>query len=992
MSFRRVGLVMAATSPPDLDVPIIGRQREIALLWESVETATRGRLAVALLTGEPGIGKTRLLDAIATRALSAGASVLRGAAFDTEGMPPYLPFLEALGEHIRGTSPSDLRTQTGPLASVLSTILPELPTRLGTLPASYSLPPEQARLRLYEAVATFIAAIADRQPLVLLLDDLQWADPASLDLLRYLARRQRVGQICIVGAYRSGEVAHRQEFERTLAELERLRVLRTVMVGPLMSDDVATMVTLALEPPIDAAISQALYAQSEGNPFFVEELVREWRATGVVVRRDGRWVMTTTEANPAGVSSPSSITRVIQQRLGRLPSEVRTLLRTAAIIGRTFEASLLAKIIGAQPDEVELLLRDVVDAQLLRISGSDTFTFSHDKIRECLSDEVTAAQRRRLHGFVGHALDNQSEPVDAQRLADLTYHFTRSGDRERGAIYARRAAEHALRASAAVEAMTHYQTALRLIEPNDPTRGDFLLGLGEAAVLASAEPQAVVAFEGAEVWFRDRNDTVRAAQAAHLRGLAWWRQEDIARSRTALEAALTLLESGSHPALVPLLVDLGTLLAVSAHQHAAGIAHVQSAMRLAQGLVDPRLLALANRALGNLLVRGNDLASGIPLLEQALALASAADDYVEAAECCACLAPAFFWQGTIERSGAIALQRLAFAEAGHDRYQLRHVYTWLAVCSAIRGHVSEADRRLKQAQAAIEGLESREPSAYLQFTRGAMALMLGDYAAAETHLGNAMTVLRTIGPHALVWYLGFFGMLQALQGKMTAARLCLEELERLLDELPEATMAPGEPVACAAQIALFLGDQPRLERIVPKLAVYRGQFRDLLIDRLLGEIEIRRGNLASAAEYLRAAEATARRESLVWELARTLEAQADLARAEGGDNADQRVRALLEEALALVLQLGNHQEAERLRDRLGVPVALRQLSQLPLGLSPREAEVLRLVASGRSNRAIADELSLSAKTIENHLTSAYGKLGVDNRAAATAFAIRHGLA
>jgi DNA-binding CsgD family transcriptional regulator len=443
---------------------------------------------------------------------------------------------------------------------------------------------------------------------------------------------------------------------------------------------------------------------------------------------------------------------------------------------------------------------------------------------------------------------------------------------------------------------------------------------------------------------------------------------------------------------VPLLVDLGTLLTVSAHQHETGIAHVQSAMRLALELADPRLLARANRALGNLLVRGNDLASGIPLLEHALALASAADDSVEAAECCACLAPAFFWQGAIERSGAIALQRLAFAEASHDRYQLRHVYTWLAACNAIRGHLSEADRRLNQAQAAIDGLESREPWAYLQFSRGAMALVHGDYVAAETHLGDAMAVLREIGPHALVWYLGFFGILQAVQGKTTAARLCLEELQTLLDELPEVTTVPGEPVACAAQIALFLGDQPRLERMAPKLAVYRGQFRDLLIDRLLGEIETRRGNLASAAAHLHAAEVLARRENIVWELARTLEAQANLARAEGGDAAEQRVRELLEEAMEMVLQLGNQQEADRLRGRLGGPVSPRQPAQLPAGLSPREAEVLRLVASGRSNRAIADALSLSAKTIENHLTNAYGKLGVDNRAAATAFAIRHGLA
>jgi DNA-binding CsgD family transcriptional regulator len=637
-------------------------------------------------------------------------------------------------------------------------------------------------------------------------------------------------------------------------------------------------------------------------------------------------------------------------------------------------------------------LRDMVDAQLLRVTASDAFAFSHDKIRECLSDEVTATQRRRLHGFVGHALEKQPEPVDAQRLADLAFHFTRSGDNARGATYARRAAEHALRASAAEEATTHFQTALCLIEPSDPTRGDLLLGLGEAAMLAGAESEAVVAFECAEGWFRDRHDPERAAQAAHQRGLAWWRQEEIAQARMAFETAQTLHGDGADPAHVDLLVDLGTLLAVSAHQHATGVAHVQNAVRLAQDLADDRLLARTTRALGNLLVRGNQLTSGVSLLEHALALARAAGDSMEADECCACLAPAYFWQGAIERSRAITLQRLAFAQASQDRYQLRHVYTWLAACHAIAGDLMEAERRLNQAQAIIERLESPEPWAYLQFSRGAMAVMVGDYAAAETHLGEAIKLLRAIGPHALIWYLGFFGVLQALQGKTAEARRCLEELETLLDRLPETTMAPGEPVACATQIALFLSDQPRLECLASKLPLYRGQFHDLLIDRLLGEIETRRGNLGSAAEHLRAAEALARRENLGWELARTLEAQADLARAQGSNDEDQRERALLDEALTLIQHWGNQHEADRLRGRLGVPVLLGQSSLLPAGLTPREVEVLRLVAAGQSNRAIAEELSLSAKTIENHLTNAYSKLGVDNRAAATAFAVRHGLA
>lgn len=149
---------MIASVPGNPEPLLVGRQREFASLWRQFEAAAEGRAGVVLAAGEPGIGKTRLLEVLAARATRAGATVLRGGASEAEGMPPYLPFVEALGQHIRRASPDELQAQAGPLASVLATILPELTLRLGELPASYPLPPEQARLRLYEAASTFLAA------------------------------------------------------------------------------------------------------------------------------------------------------------------------------------------------------------------------------------------------------------------------------------------------------------------------------------------------------------------------------------------------------------------------------------------------------------------------------------------------------------------------------------------------------------------------------------------------------------------------------------------------------------------------------------------------------------------------------------------------------------------------------------------------------------------------------------------------------------------
>jgi DNA-binding CsgD family transcriptional regulator/tetratricopeptide (TPR) repeat protein len=967
--------------------PLVGRGRERLLLDRLFEAVGGGQTHIALVAGEPGIGKTRLLDAAAGHAAAAGVPVLRGGAFDAEGMPPYLPFLEAIGQHIRSASPDTLRAQTGALAPILTTILPDLAIRLGETSPGYPLAPEQARVRLYEAVGAFLAAVAAPHALLVILDDLQWADPASLDLLCYIARRQPTARLLILGAYRAGEVVDRPAFERALAELNRMRMLDTIAVGPLSEAEVATIASESLGGPVDATLGHLLIEQSEGNPFFVEELLRGWLETGTLIRRDGRWHLDA----PGATSLPPGITGAVRQRLSRLESAVVELLRAAAIIGRTFEVALLAEVAGHDVEVVEERLRTAARAQLIRPDGDEAFTFSHDKIRECLYDDVTSVRRRRLHGFIGRALEERADAAGKSLLAELAFHFTRSGDRMRGAMYAERAAAQALGAFAPEEALAHYRTALALIDADSSRRGDLLLGLGDTSLLAGMEREAVTAFATAQTWFERRGEPMTAGRAAHRLGQTWWRQEAIPQARAAFEVALRLLESDPGPDLVRVMVDLGSLLGVSQHEIAAGIVYGRQALALAQEQQDKRLLAVASRTLGNLMVRNNDLAAGISLMERALALA-ATDDPAEAAECCACLATAYFWQGAVRRSGEVTGQRLEFARRCHDPYQLRHVYTWLAVVAAMRGNTDECERLLDGAEREIERLASPEPRAYLTFCRGGFAYSRGDYPAAEMLLHEAARLFRALGPGALVWYLGMLAVIQALLGKADEMHASLDELDALLMAVPEGTISEATPLSYMTAAALLVRDMGRLADYYPRLVAFAGQFHDALIDRLLGEIETLHGKWEAATTHLAEAEATARREGLRWELARTLEAQGILRLARGGRGSVASTGDLLNRSRALYQRLGNETEARRLAERLRMISGPPPRPEFPAGLSAREAEVLRLVATGMSNRTVAQALFLSEKTVINHLTTIYGKIGVDNRAAATAFAVRHGLA
>ena len=266
----------------------------------------------------------------------------------------------------------------------------------------------------------------------------------------------------------------------------------------------------------------------------------------------------------------------------------------------------------------------------------------------------------------------------------------------------------------------------------------------------------------------------------------------------------------------------------------------------------------------------------------------------------------------------------------------------------------------------------------------------GDYVRGEQLARTAIDTWRRLNPHALVWYLGIFAMLLAKMGQHAEATSNLDELETLTGRLPQGSIPTGQALSWVATVSLTLGDRARLARLYPQLVPFRGcMMTGGLIDRLLGEIAIIQGDLPAARSALAVAETFARREGHRWELAQVLVAQANLALATGGRTSGEQARQLLHSAQGHYQYFGNQAEVDVLERRLQ---HVAQRVTLPDGLSRREAEVLRAVAAGKSNRAIAQELALSPRTVENHLATIYAKIGVENRASAVAFTIHHGLA
>ena len=506
----------------------VGRERELGQLLAGLDGAFAGRGGLALLAGEPGIGKSRLADALIERARARGASVLVGRSWEAGGAPAYWPWIEALRAYLRDAGAEELRRQLGAGASDLAALLPELRERFEELPEPAALEGEGARFRQFEAVRAFLQNAADGRPLTLFLDDLHAADEPSLLLLRYVARGLESTQLLIVVAYRDVDPTLRDPLTSALAELVREPYTTQIALTGLSATQVAEYVEAATGITPGQHLVDAIHAETEGNPLFVAELVQLLVAEGNV------------DGTDAHLRIPPGVRAVIGRRIARLSEPCRALLLQVSVMGREFGLDAVTEFSNLTSDGVIDALNEAMAERVLdEVPGAPgRVRFRHVLIRDALYEDLTAARRMQLHKEVGEALEAAYSSDPEPHLAELARHFVAAaplGVEDRALDYARRAAGRAARQLAFEEAARQYEIALTLAADR-VTRCELLLALGDTQARAGDAPAAQRAFR-------------EAAELADREGLP----DQLAHAALGYGGRFAWARARAFPALVPLL-------------------------------------------------------------------------------------------------------------------------------------------------------------------------------------------------------------------------------------------------------------------------------------------------------------------------------------------------------------------------------------------------------------------------------------------------------
>ncbi|MGH9035097.1 MAG: ATP-binding protein, partial [Acidimicrobiia bacterium] len=908
----------------------VGRDDELERLGQLWKEATAGELRVALLAGEPGVGKTRLATELARRVHDEGATVLAGRCDEDLGVP-YQPFVEVL-RHFLDHAPQP-SGRMGRYGGELARLVPELSERVPELPAPLRSDPETERYRLFDAVAAWLAVTSVEEPLLVVLDDLQWAARPTLLLLRHLVRAGG-GRVLVLCTYRDTELTHDHPLVELVADLRRQGGVERLSLSGLDDVGVRTIVEQASGRTLDEdglALAQAVYQETEGNPFFVREVLRHLAETGAVERQAEGW---TTRLPVDQLGIPEGVRDVVGRRLARLSGDTNHTLRIAAVVGAEFELGVVQ--VAGDLDEETLLgaVEEAAGARLVTEVSATRFRFAHALVRATLYESLTAARKTTLHRKTAEAIETIHEGALDVHVPALAHHWARASapvtDTTKAVDYAQRAGDQALAQLAHDQAANHYASGLELldaagVDPADPRRLELLIGRGEAQ-RRGGDPGYRQTLLDAGHLAEQRGDGLALARAAlaNNRGNIYSTVFAIDTARVSvLEAAIDAVGADDLALRARLLANLGLELCWDE---------------------DPRRrLTLSDEALRVARELGDQVTLAHVLL---------ARDYTVGSP-----------DNAVERMAATS-ELLTLAEVLGDPVVSSRALMLRFKAAMELGDMAEAERCLARNQALVAGLGQAALIWSVMIQHAGLALLRGDLTTAEARIFAAYEHAMATGqPDGPMWLLSQLSLLRFEQGRSAeideTVRQAVErtpttvgvkviygsllvEMDRLqdagdiFDEMAAAGfVAPSNnvmwlrTVAECAFLCARLGkaaSAPMLRSILEPyanqlVAITQGGAVTGSVTYYLGLLSTTTGNWQEAEGCFAAAAATHERIGAATWLARTrLEwARMLLARAEPGDA--ERAHDLLRQALATARELGlanvERQAVELLQASLG---------------------------------------------------------------------------
>ncbi len=968
-------MALAATSPA-----MVGRSDQLDGLRSALASATGGVPVTVVLGGEAGVGKTRLVTEFAAEAERGGARVVVGQCVNLGGDGlAYAPITGALRELAGQLGTDALLTAAGPGRAALTSLLPDLPHD-GDQPAGTS------QGRVFEAVTGLLEHVAADRPLVLVLEDLHWADRATRQLLGFAVRALGSARVLVVGTYRSDELSRDHPLRQLLAELERVRTVHRIDVPRLTEHEVAEQLTglAGASPPVDAV--RRIHARSEGVPFFVEQL----------------------SDLDDGTSLPESLRDLLLVRVEQLSDESQRLVRLLAVGNDRVGHDLLAAVAAVDPDALDRTLREAVSANVLRVDG-DGYAFRHALVREAVHADLLPGEHARLHALYAATLERQLESGAVPRravTAEAAHHWFCAHEHEKSFAASLQAAAEARSLSAYGEAQRNFERALELWDqvPEAAAKAGFdhaeLLARTAAAANNAGElDRALALVDAALAEVRAAADAVDPGRVARLLGFRGSLLSELGRpgATAEVERALALIPADPPtPRRARLLQKYVSRLMMDGRQ-ANAVALGREAAALAHQTGEAESEFRAYVVLGPCLVHSGRVDEGLEALETAHRLAGERPEwlvsyhinmsdslhllgrYGEAEEVA---------QQGIDRAGAVGLARtLGTMLAGNAAEPLlalgrwdeaekvivraleldppgRHVWhlsvlrSWLALWSGdaeaasrfaalvhdrLAGHDPGPQYVLPATRAAAEAALGRgEPDLAWQLIRAAVDATPGQ------QYGHELPLLGAAG-----WALEA----RARAGVEADVEADADWLGGRLEPIGEWGPAPAWTPVVRAHLSSLDGPAPDAWRAAldaVEAAEGPAHLRPFAGYRL-GEAYVLLGDRAAADEPLRRA----------------------------ADEADRLGAGLIRRWIDDLVR----------RARLGLPPATpdgQAVASFP-ALTDREREVLRLVAAGRSNRQIGEELFISTKTASVHVSNILAKLGVSGRGEAAARAHREGL-